>query len=298
MIEQTPSEQSRAQMMKPAETAVSNVPQLAKVASFARRAGEYFGSDDTAHQIIVPDDGQDYAALLENRKRTTDITIRDGQVLLTPSGSTERIKLLNDMTGSIIRFDPTRMKEFVRSSLRVLVDEASSGQIRVVEDVDLTNLAVRMLQTAAREEIGRDVALDAMAQLFLVTLVRNHAVLSSETAISEEHLTLKQFRDLCVLVDSRLDTSIRVNDLARELGVSLSSLKRKLLADTGHTPLQFLNERRLRRALDLLNSTHRSIGEIAHTCGFSDQAHMSRAFKKRFRHSPRDHRKQIKLENL
>lgn len=297
MIAQTTFEPSRARTMNSGENSLSSAPQLAKVVSFSRRAGEYFESDDAVHQILVPDDGQNYTVLLVSRNRTTEFTIRDGQVVLTPSGSTTRIKLLTDLTGSIIRFDPTLMKEFVRSSLRVLVDEASSSQVRVVEDADLTRLAERMLQTAGSTEIGRDVALDAMAQLILVTLVRNHALLSSDSAISEAHLTLKQFGDLCALIDSRLDTPIRVDDLASELGLSLSSFKRKLLADTGHTPLQFITERRLRRSLDLLNATHRSIGEIAHTCGFADQAHMSRTFKKRYGHSPRNHRKQIKLEN-
>jgi AraC family transcriptional regulator, positive regulator of tynA and feaB len=72
----------------------------------------------------------------------------------------------------------------------------------------------------------------------------------------------------------------------------------RLLARIGTTASQELWARRLSRAAeDLSTAAHRqrTILEVALANGFSDPAHFSRAFRKRFGQSPRSFRQQLRV---
>ena len=69
----------------------------------------------------------------------------------------------------------------------------------------------------------------------------------------------------------------------------------KLFRDTmGCPPQEFLIRLRLARAAELMRTTKSSIGVIAAACGYPNQLHFSRAFKKRYGVSPREWRGQNK----
>ena len=53
---------------------------------------------------------------------------------------------------------------------------------------------------------------------------------------------------------------------------------------------------RLSKAADLMKGTNQSIGVIAVRCGYPNQLHFSRAFKKRYGISPREWRRQNQLQ--
>lgn len=80
-----------------------------------------------------------------------------------------------------------------------------------------------------------------------------------------------------ILIESqRHDGGIR--DLAAELGVSYSTLRRVFREKTGMSLKQYQSEVRIRRACELLRSSDRSIKEIAAHLGFSSTFHFSNQF--------------------
>jgi AraC-like DNA-binding protein len=84
-----------------------------------------------------------------------------------------------------------------------------------------------------------------------------------------------------------------VNQLAAELGVSLSQIHR-VFAHSGVTASAWLWNRRLEGCADDLHdvaAARRSMGDIALSWGFNDLSHFSHAFKKRFGTSPKEWRK-------
>ncbi|QPH54814.1 helix-turn-helix domain-containing protein [Pontivivens ytuae] len=91
-------------------------------------------------------------------------------------------------------------------------------------------------------------------------------------------------------VDDQLCEKIAVEDLAAEAGLSRSHFSRAFQAATGEAPRDFIIGRRLSKARDLLAQTDLGIAEIAVQTGFSSQAHLSTAFKKRLGLSPARYR--------
>lgn len=88
------------------------------------------------------------------------------------------------------------------------------------------------------------------------------------------------------------DPGLGVASIAASLGVSTSYLHQVFRAE-GCTLERWIWARRLsacEAALRREAGTHRSITAIAHEHGFSDAAHFSRSFAKRYGRSPREHR--------
>ena len=84
------------------------------------------------------------------------------------------------------------------------------------------------------------------------------------------------------------DFDLNVSRIATSIGVSPSQLNR-LFKTRSKTVMRYVWSCRLDRAADLLRRRGRSnvpIGEIAYSCGFTNQAHFSRVFKERFGISP------------
>lgn len=78
--------------------------------------------------------------------------------------------------------------------------------------------------------------------------------------------------------------------LARTLGVSYTTFRRRFKQQTGVSPVQFQNAIRLNLARDLLVSTDLSITEIAAQTGFDTIFYFSEFFKKKTGQAPRDYR--------
>jgi AraC-like DNA-binding protein len=78
--------------------------------------------------------------------------------------------------------------------------------------------------------------------------------------------------------------------LASMSNMSLRAFERRFSATFHLTPQKFLRKLRLRIASRALVYTDESMSEIALSCGFADQSHFSREFRRQFGRTPREYR--------
>jgi AraC family transcriptional regulator len=95
-----------------------------------------------------------------------------------------------------------------------------------------------------------------------------------------------------LLDDVARDTSL--DELAALCGMSRSHFIRAFRQMSGMPPHRWLTMQRVKRAKGLLRGTKMPITEIALTCGFADQSHLTRVFSKLFGISPGAWRRQWK----
>jgi len=96
-----------------------------------------------------------------------------------------------------------------------------------------------------------------------------------------------QIRKVASHVETALDKPIRSADLATVVRLTPCHFSRVFRTSFGESPLQYVAKRRLERAKRLMLSTNSPLSEIALDCGFADQAHFSRQFRRIAGDTPR-----------
>lgn len=82
--------------------------------------------------------------------------------------------------------------------------------------------------------------------------------------------------------------------LASVSRMSLRAFERQFLASFHLTPQKYLRKMRLRIASRALIYTNESLSELALNCGFADQSHFTREFRRQFGRTPREYREHYK----
>lgn len=82
------------------------------------------------------------------------------------------------------------------------------------------------------------------------------------------------------MLAQRMQESIRVEELARNVGLSASRLSHLFKENTGESIVEALNRMRIKQAALLLAHTDRNATEAAHDVGFQNYNHFTRQFRK------------------
>jgi YesN/AraC family two-component response regulator len=87
------------------------------------------------------------------------------------------------------------------------------------------------------------------------------------------------------------EPNLDVQMLSHQLGLSRSQLFRKIKAMTALTPIEFIQNIRLKRAAQLLEKSRLTITEICYEVGFNYPSHFTKSFQDEFGISPKEYRK-------
>lgn len=89
----------------------------------------------------------------------------------------------------------------------------------------------------------------------------------------------------------RLGQPITVRDLAGSAHASERTFARRFAAETGATPMKWLNAARVDRARELLETTSHGVDRVAHECGLGTAANLRIHFRRATGVSPSDYRR-------
>ena len=87
-------------------------------------------------------------------------------------------------------------------------------------------------------------------------------------------------------IDGHLESRLDVPLLAKLVSFSESHFSRAFKHSLGLPPMAYVKMRRIERAKVLLTSTNQQLTEIALICGFADQSHLNRSFRRAVGVSP------------
>jgi transcriptional regulator GlxA family with amidase domain len=95
-----------------------------------------------------------------------------------------------------------------------------------------------------------------------------------------------QIRKVLQHIDAHLHEDISVADLSALLDLSEGYFSRAFRASLGHPPHAYIVGCRLSRAKEMIRTSVRSLAEIAQACGFCDQPHLTKCFRRSLGTSP------------
>lgn len=96
---------------------------------------------------------------------------------------------------------------------------------------------------------------------------------------------LKQLRK--IIQENLANSDLSVEQIGDKIGLSRVQLYRKVKALTGYSPVEIVRKARLTRARHLLQTTERTVSEVAYAVGFSTPSYFSKCYKDEFGENPK-----------
>lgn len=213
------------------------------------------------------------------------------------------ISLLTRAEQSVWRWNrPIRVKHIyvgheIIEQIANQVFEKDLDRIRIEDLVraedQVVPLYLKMLERELHGEgLGEKLYIESICSQLAIHLLRHYAHVefrSPKLGSLSPHLR----RTLIEFIDENLTEDITLDDLAGLAGLSTYHFSRKFKADLGMAPHAYVISRRVEKAKRLLKSDRLPLKFVAAECGFTDQSHLSRIFRKLLGVTPNDFRKSL-----
>jgi len=130
--------------------------------------------------------------------------------------------------------------------------------------------------------------------LFLDAFTRSRGAMN---ALKENSLQNTYIREAITFIEQNFQNDISIEEIARVCGINRSYFGKIFKERMGTSPQEFLLHYRMSKAAELLKLTELSVGDIGKAVSYENQLHFSRAFKNVYQVSPREWRKQNKVQS-
>jgi AraC family transcriptional regulator len=148
----------------------------------------------------------------------------------------------------------------------------------VEDDLVLAQITRSILPFIGRSDGPSLLALDQFSLILGAHLLQRYGVLQKIGKLSKGGLAPWQKRRAAELLHENLNGRIRLMEVARECGLSVSHFARSFKISFGISSHQWLIQRRIEHAKQLMSQASTSLTDIAIQSGFNDQAAFTRTF--------------------
>jgi AraC family transcriptional regulator len=221
--------------------------------------------------------------------------IAPGGIVMMPGGADFRVRLN----------DPLSTAHFYirRSVLAEVAQDLTKGdpdRLEFLPRIGEADPLIERLILSLRDEILAptgfgETIVDYTARLIGARLIRSHS--THEARVMPEMAgpadLQRKIARVTEFVRSNLHRTIRLEEMAAVLDLSVSQLSVLFRKGLGQPPHRFLLNLRVARARELLATSDLPIVEIALACGFSHQEHMTRMFRREIGLTPGAYRRTI-----
>lgn len=179
-----------------------------------------------------------------------------------------------------------------RKGLDDIADDLGFGRVRdyrlavLEDDPVVAQITKSILPFLKRTDDLSVLALDQFSLILGAHILHQYGVLQKTSRRSNGGLAPWQKRRACELLHENIHGQIRLSDIARECGLSVSHFARAFKISFGISTHHWLLQHRIEHAKELISQKAISLMEIAIQSGFSDQAAFTRTFHRLVGMSP------------
>jgi len=223
-----------------------------------------------------------------------DFTYRRDEIALTPAGIRSGWRWHARSRVIVVTIDPERLARFVQSELGAVLTRRQLQDVPQAHDPELVAAGAVLLEALRARGVGSEVMYESLARVFLVKLVQKYG--EEHRAASHEPgrgLTGAQYKRVLDHVAAHFGEPLTIEDLAAVAALSPAHFSRQFREVIGNSPHQFLMEYRVEQAKGMLAERDRPLIDIALACGFADQPHFSRVFKRLTGVTPKAYRQAL-----
>ena len=230
----------------------------------------------------------------EQRIKTYDeevIRIKAHEVLFIPRGLyyvSDLVPQNGAFKSLLFYFDDVIIQEFLSNSKVTQISRNNVPnflKFGVVPSLDLFAQTLIDLYQANRIKNKQFLNLKILELLYLL----NGLASEQQFANFLFQLTLPKKRNIKSFMEDNFDKPLKVEDYAYLTGRSLSTFRRDFKRYYDMTPQKWLQDRRLERALNILEKKEISVTELAYEVGYENISYFIKAFKNKVGQSPKQY---------
>ena len=159
----------------------------------------------------------------------------------------------------------------------------------------LFRCSVELLEPAAFESVYEQIF--SIRSFENVSTVIKKFFMVMKPQVNKDSPTLELMKIYQIINAQYCEYTFTVQSLAENLGVSSSTMTHYFKRNTGTTVLDYINRKRLDRAVELLTTTDLTLNEIVKSIGFSDSSTFIKKFRSVYGITPRQYRERKKAES-
>jgi AraC family transcriptional regulator len=166
------------------------------------------------------------------------------------------------------------------------ISEVCLHDVLNAEDPVITTISDAIVGETKSSSIGGQIYAEALGIQLSVHLLRNYANIKYRESTNQARLSKRQHGKLIEFMKENLQHQVSIENLAEVTGVGVWTFCRRFKETYGTTPSAYLMEKRIERAKEMLRKSELPIKAVAAECGFSDQSHMTRVFRRKLGLTP------------
>lgn len=160
-------------------------------------------------------------------------------------------------------------------------DNADIAPQFAITDPLLEQLALAVVAALREGRIEDGLYVDSLAQMIAVHLARHYAPCNADASLPKSGGRWgPKINRLLEFIEQGLAEDLSLDALAAELDIGPVHLTRVFKRVVGTSPHQYVLERRLERAKDLLRNGELPISDVALASGFCSQSHLTNVFRR------------------
>jgi len=169
--------------------------------------------------------------------------------------------------------------------------------LHFVNDASIFQILQRLLFLFTEGHPYKDYFVDNMVRELIVRILQTN----ERKIYSDDTLQLKEDNRLAYVVRyirNHLHEPLDVESLSRKACLSPSHFHRVFKNELGISPVEFINNERIKKAVSLLQDPKASIKEVYMSCGFESRSYFNRVFKSKQEISPGAYKSMLQQETF
>lgn len=241
------------------------------------------------HLIVIHLDSYKEEIWIDGQFRTEQLTI--GESLLIPAQRSHKFYHFDDNLKAILIgienhfIAHTALESFNQSSVELIPQFSHQNPLILKIGLELK------ADLAAGYPCGSLYG-ESLATALAAHLLKQYSVRIPQTSSCTVGLPQYKLRQVLEYINAHLDLQIKLAELAAVVGFSEYHFMRLFKQSMGITVYQYVLQQRVERAKKLLKKREEAIAEIALQCGFANQTHFTKYFRKFTNITPKAFREQ------
>jgi AraC family transcriptional regulator len=201
-----------------------------------------------------------------------------GEAFLLPAQVHHRVWIYGEAEYAFLSLKPGLMTRIAEESTsRECIELVPQHQI---SDSLIHSLGLALLSELASNEMRNRLYIESAANLLAVHLLQRYSTQKPTTWKHNKGLPKTKLQQIIEYINEHLTDDLSLQAMANQIGMSKYHFSRLFKQSTGLTPWQYVSQRRLEIAKQLLAKQELSIAEISDRLGFTNQQQLTTFFRK------------------